>query len=73
MASDIGLLPRELLCSVESIGNAAGEGAKLYVRNFALFEASEPLARETEYFELTREPSFMDAYVDAMAFPREED
>ncbi len=70
---DIGLLPRELLGSVESIGNAAGEGAKLYVRNFALFEASEPLARETEYFELTREPSFMDAYVDAMAFPREED
>lgn len=70
---DIGLLPRALLGSVLSIGNAAGEGAKLYARNFPLFEESESLARETEYIELTRSKSFTDYYVDAMAFPREDD
>ena len=70
---DIGLLPRELLGGVESIGNAAGEGAKLYARNYELFEASELLARETVYIELTKSRSFTNYYVDAMAFPREED
>ena len=70
---DIGLLPRELLGGVESIGNAAGEGAKLYARNFELFEQSESLARETTYLELTLNKSFTDYYVDAMAFPREDD
>jgi uncharacterized 2Fe-2S/4Fe-4S cluster protein (DUF4445 family) len=66
---DIGLLPQEMRGRVDSIGNAAGEGAKLYLRNFQLFEESESLARETEYIELTRSPSFTDCYVDAMAFP----
>jgi uncharacterized 2Fe-2S/4Fe-4S cluster protein (DUF4445 family) len=70
---DIGLLPRELQHSVESIGNAAGEGAKLYARNFELFEQSESLARETAYLELTLNKSFTDYYVDAMAFPREDE
>lgn len=70
---DIGLLPRALLGSVESIGNAAGEGAKLYARNVSLFQESERLARETEYIELTLSKSFTDHYVDAMAFPREDD
>jgi len=69
---DIGLLPRELQQSVESIGNAAGEGAKLYARNFELFEQSESIARKTAYLELTLNKSFTDYYVDAMAFPREE-
>ncbi len=70
---DIGLLPKELLGSIESIGNAAGEGAKLYARNFELFTQSERLARETTYLELTRNKSFTDYYVDAMAFPREDE
>ena len=70
---DIGLLPRELQHCVESIGNAAGEGAKLYARNYELFEQSELLAHETVYLELTLNKSFTDYYVDAMAFPREDD
>ena len=70
---DIGLLPKELLGSIESIGNAAGEGAKLYARNYDLFTQSESLARETTYLELTINKSFTDYYVDAMAFPREDE
>jgi uncharacterized 2Fe-2S/4Fe-4S cluster protein (DUF4445 family) len=68
---DIGLLPEAFRGKIESIGNAAGEGAKLYARNFALFQQSEPLARGTDYIELTLSPSFSDYYVDAMAFPEQ--
>lgn len=66
---DIGLFPESFRGKVESIGNAAGEGAKLYARNFALFEESERLAQETAYIELTLSPAFSEYYVDAMSFP----
>ncbi len=66
---EIGLLPEAFRGKVESIGNAAGEGAKLYLKNHSLFEASERLARETEYIELTLSPAFSNYYIDAMAFP----
>lgn len=70
---DIGLLPESFRGRVESIGNAAGEGAKLYARNFELFEQSETLARETGYIELTTSPAFTNYYVDAMAFPSKDE
>lgn len=69
---DIGLFPEEFRNRTKSIGNAAGEGAKLYAKNFALFEESEALARGTEYVELSSFPAFMDPYVEAMAFPKPE-
>jgi len=65
----IGLLPASMLGRVESVGNTAGEGAKLYLRNYELFQRAESLARETAYLELTTTPGFSDRYVDAMAFP----
>lgn len=65
----IGLLPEAFRGKVESIGNAAGEGAKLYAKNYLLFEESERLARETEYIELTLSAAFSNYYIDAMAFP----
>ncbi|MEN6594906.1 MAG: ASKHA domain-containing protein [Clostridiaceae bacterium] len=68
----IGLLPKELEACTESIGNAAGEGAKLYLRNFELFLQTEELAKETGYIELTLDKGFTDRYVDAMSFPRED-
>lgn len=66
---DIGLLPEEFRGKIESIGNAAGEGAKLYVKNNAVFRESAYIARETEYIELTLSSVFSDYYIDAMAFP----
>ena len=66
---DIGLLPEAFRGKVKSIGNAAGEGAKLYLRNYPLFEASEPLARETDYIELSLSSAFTNYYIDAMSFP----
>ena len=69
---DIGLLPEVFRGKVESIGNAAGEGAKLYVKNYALFEASERLARDTDYIELTLAPEFSNHYIESMSFPADE-
>lgn len=66
---DIGLLPEVFRDRVESIGNAAGEGAKLYLRNYALFLEGESLAKSTEYLELMRSAAFSDAYIEAMSFP----
>ena len=66
---DIGLLPEAFRGKVESIGNAAGEGAKMYLRNYLLFEASESLAHETEYIELSLSSAFTNYYIDAMSFP----
>jgi uncharacterized 2Fe-2S/4Fe-4S cluster protein (DUF4445 family) len=68
----IGLLPKELEAGAESIGNAAGEGAKLYLRNYELFLQTQELAKKTEYIELTLDKGFTDRYVDAMSFPRED-
>ena len=66
---DIGLLPEAFRDRVASIGNAAGEGAKLYLRNYALFLESESLAKGTEYLELMRSAAFSDIYIEAMSFP----
>ena len=62
---------RAMICS--ALASAAGEGAKLYARNFELFEQSETLARETSYIELTTSPAFTNYYVDAMAFPAKDE
>lgn len=69
----IGLLPPELEPTVESVGNAAGEGAKLYLLNYELFVQTSPLAKETEYVELTVCPGFSDRYVEAMSFPKDDE
>lgn len=66
---DIGLLPELFRGKVESIGNAAGVGAKIYARNAPMFEQSGHLASDTEYIELTLSSTFSEYYVDAMAFP----
>ncbi len=66
---DIGLLPEAFRNRVESIGNAAGEGAKIYARNYSLFLKSATLAEETAYIELMHSNQFTEHFVEAMAFP----
>lgn len=65
----IGLLPDGLSGRVKSIGNAAGEGAKAYLRNFELFEQSETLAKSAGYIELTDSNAFSERFIEAIAFP----
>ena len=68
---DIDLLPESFRGEIDSIGNAAGEGAKLYVKNISLFSESELIARESEYIELTLSQKFSDRFIEAISFPAE--
>lgn len=70
-ACAIGMLPPELEGKIESIGNAAGEGAKIAALNESQFERSIRIARETKFLELALDREFQDIYVDELGFPEE--
>ena len=67
-ACRIGMIPPVLADRIRSIGNAAGEGAKLCTLARAEFDYSKTLAREVEFLELASLPEFQDCYVDALNF-----
>ncbi len=68
-ACAIGLIPPELLHRTESIGNAAGEGAKLAAHSDAERTMADTLASSTEYLDLGGRPAFMDRFVAELPFP----
>ena len=68
-ACAIGLIPQELEGKIQTIGNAAGEGAKLVLRNRGFWEEAKELAAKAEFVELASMKEFMDCYVDEMNFP----
>lgn len=70
-ACAIGMLPPELEGKIESIGNAAGEGAKIAALNESQFERSIRIAGETKFLELALDREFQDIYVDELGFPEE--
>lgn len=70
-ACRIGMIPPALRGRIRSIGNAAGEGAKLCALSGEEFAYSKRLARDTEFVELASLPQFQDCYVDAMGFEEE--
>ncbi|MFR3767683.1 MAG: ASKHA domain-containing protein [Blautia sp.] len=72
-ACAIGMLPPELEGRIVSIGNAAGEGARIAVLNCRQFERSRSLAKKTEFVELALDMGFQEVYVDEMGFPEEDD
>lgn len=65
----IGLLPDIFRGKVQVIGNAAGEGAKMAVRNAVLFKQIQEAADKVDYIELASERSFQEIYVEHMDFP----
>ena len=70
-ACAIGMLPRELEGKIVSIGNAAGEGARIAVRDQKEFETGCRIASEVEFLELATKKEFQDIYVDELEFPEE--
>ena len=68
-ACAIGLIPPELKGRISAIGNAAGEGAKLVLKNKELWKEAQKLARKAEFLELAASPDFQDCYVDELEFP----
>ena len=70
-ACRIGMIPPVLLERIQSIGNAAGEGAKLCALSETEFAYSQALAANTEFLELASLAQFQDCYVDALEFEEE--
>jgi len=71
-ACRIELIPQELLSKIKSIGNAAGEGAKLAALNKEEFEYAGRLHEGVEFLELASLPDFMELYGENLNFPRPE-
>ncbi len=65
----IGLFQDVGFGNVASVGNAAGDGARLALMDKAKRIEADRVAREIHYVELTNEPSFIAAFVDATHFP----
>jgi uncharacterized 2Fe-2S/4Fe-4S cluster protein (DUF4445 family) len=65
----LGLFPDAGFDNISSVGNAAGDGARLALINRAKREEAENIARRIQYVELTNESSFVPHFVDATLLP----
>ncbi|MDD5018409.1 MAG: ASKHA domain-containing protein, partial [Eubacteriales bacterium] len=65
----IGLLPREALGRIQTIGNAAGAGAIMALLNEQYKNMSAQIAKSGEHVELGHNPYFSDQYIENMIFP----
>jgi len=64
-----GLLPSIDVGKITSLGNSAGQGAKLALRDRKLASRLQQLAKETEYIELSFIESFSRRFIKQMHFP----
>jgi len=69
----LGMFPDCDLKNVISVGNAAGDGARMALLNREKREEADHIAREVEYVELTAYPEFTSEFAEAMAFPHMKD
>lgn len=67
-ACRIGLLPEELLDRIETVGNAAGSGAKLLACDKDLLPLVQDLTGKVEFLELASLPEFSRTFAKAMNF-----
>lgn len=67
-ACNIGLLPATLKDKIQSIGNAAGEGAKIALLNKEELAETVRLSQQVEFLELAAIPEFQDCFVDELEF-----
>ena len=67
-ACRIGLLPQELAGKIQSIGNAAGSGAKLLACDPSALEYAQTLVEKTEFLELASVEDFQFAFAENMRF-----
>jgi uncharacterized 2Fe-2S/4Fe-4S cluster protein (DUF4445 family) len=67
-ALKIGLIPSELDGKVESIGNAAGEGAIEGLISQEMLQKADIIKNSIKYIELSACPEFMDEYIECMMF-----
>ncbi len=67
-AAAIGLIPKELLPVTESVGNAAGEGARLAAIAKDAGAHIKEIQKMMRYLELAMQPSFSEIYMDCIDF-----
>ena len=72
-AAIIGLLPDCDLEGIYAVGNAAGDGACMALINTGKRIEADIMARKLKYIELTAEPDFNQAFIQAMWFPHMKD
>jgi uncharacterized 2Fe-2S/4Fe-4S cluster protein (DUF4445 family) len=72
-AALLGLFPDCELENIYSVGNAAGDGARLALLNVDKRKEADRVAREVEYLELTLEPGFDKIFAQAMWIPHMKD
>lgn len=63
-----GLIPDVPLEKIRSVGNAAGEGAKLALVSVDMRSEADEIARLVEYIELTTHPGFQDRFSEELMF-----
>ncbi len=64
----LGMLPEMDSGTIEAIGNAAGDGARLALFNQRILEQASALADKIQVVELTRRHDFQDVFVESMGF-----
>ncbi len=69
----VGMYPDCDLSKVESVGNAAGDGARIALVNAKKREEANRIARKIRYVELTLDPDFQKEFMYAMHFPHMKD
>ena len=69
----LGMIPDCDLGRVATVGNSAGDGARMALLNRGLREEARRLARWTNYIGIALEPRFQEAFVEAMPLPHAAD
>jgi uncharacterized 2Fe-2S/4Fe-4S cluster protein (DUF4445 family) len=65
----LGMIPDCDLARVLTVGNSAGDGARIALLNKAEREEARRLARWTNYIGIAMEPRFQEAFVEAIPLP----
>ena len=69
----LGMFPDCDLAHVSSVGNAAGDGARIALLNRDKRLEADLVARKVEYLELTLEKQFQEEFMAAMFIPHMSD
>jgi uncharacterized 2Fe-2S/4Fe-4S cluster protein (DUF4445 family) len=72
-AAMLGLFPDCDLKNIYSVGNAAGDGARIALLNIDKRKEADEIARKVEYVELTLSPDFDKVFAKAMWLPHMSD
>lgn len=67
-ALQIGLLPNVPIEKIETVGNAAGDGAKMILLSHVERERAHELAKRSDHIELSTRIDFQEEFVDALSF-----